>query len=344
MLRAVHERPLFSHMLKVHVESFGYQDQPILKDISFEVAKGEHLALMGESGSGKSTLLKIIYGLLHVENGSVFWGGTEALGPNFNLVPGEPYMKYLAQDFDLMPFISVEENIGQFLSVFERETHQERIDELLALIEMENYAQTMVKHLSGGQQQRVALARVLAQEPEILLLDEPFGHIDNFKRNSLRRNLFLYLKNKGITVLTASHDPNDVLPFAKRTIILEKGRLIADQKTKKLYNTPPNYYTASLFGEVNQVPIKLLKSYAEIDRSVLVYPHEFQVSKSSGLKVEVLHSFFKGSHYLNEGKTEEGNMLFFDSDKKQPIGQSVYLNVSLKTINRRLQVGQAANT
>lgn len=331
-------------MLKVRIDSFGYQDQPILEDITFEVAQGEHLALMGESGSGKSTLLKIIYGLLHLENGSIFWGETEALGPNFNLVPGEPYMKYLAQDFDLMPFISVEENIGQFLSVFERETHQERIQELLTLIEMENFAKTKVQFLSGGQQQRVALARVLAQEPEILLLDEPFGHIDNFKRNTLRRNLFLYLEKKGITVLTASHDPNDVLPFAKRTLIMEKGRIIADQKTKKLYNTPPNYYTASLFGEVNQVPIKLLKSYAEIDKSVLVYPHEFMVSTSSGLKVEVLHSFFKGSHYLNEGTTEDGTILFFNSDKKQPIGKAVYLNVSLKTINRRLQVGQGSNT
>jgi len=299
---------------------------------------------MGESGSGKSTLLKIIYGLLHVEDGSIFWGETEALGPNFNLVPGEPYMKYLAQDFDLMPYITVEENIGQFLSVFERETHQQRIDELLQLIEMKDFAKTKVQFLSGGQQQRVALARVLAQEPEVLLLDEPFGHIDNFKRNSLRRNLFLYLKEKNITVLTASHDPNDVLPFAKRTVVLEKGKLIADQKTKKLYNTPPNYYTASLFGEVNQVPIKLLKSYAEIDKTVLVYPHEFQISKSSGLKVEVLHSFFKGSHYLNEGKTEEGNVLFFNSEEKQILGKSVYLNVSLKTINRRLRIGQTANT
>lgn len=330
-------------MLKVQVTSFGYNDQTILKDINFEVAKGEHLALMGESGSGKSTLLKIIYGLLHVEEGSIFWGETEALGPNFNLVPGEPYMKYLAQDFDLMPFISVEENIGQFLSVFERDNHPERIAELLELIEMEEFAKTKVQFLSGGQQQRVALARVLAQEPEILLLDEPFGHIDNFKRNSLRRNLFLYLEKKGITVLTASHDPNDVLPFAKRTLIMEKGQIIADQKTKKLYRTPPNYYTASLFGEVNQVPIKLLKSYAEIDRSVLVYPHEFQISKTSGLKVEVVHSFFKGSHFLNEGKTEEGITLFFNSEDKQIAGKNVFLNVSLKTINKRLQVGQGSN-
>lgn len=325
-------------MLKVHIPSFQYKSRPILEDISFEVAPGEHVALMGESGSGKSTLLKIIYGILHVEDGSIFWSEKQALGPNFNLVPGEPYMKYLSQDFDLMPFTTVEENIGQHLSVFERETHQERIDELLTLIELKAYAKTKVKNLSGGQQQRVALARVLAQEPEVLLLDEPFGHIDNFKRGSLRKNLFLHLKAKGITVLTASHDPSDVLPFAQRTLILEKGKVIANQKTKKLYNNPPNHYTASLFGEVSQVPIKLLKSYSQLDRSVLVYPHEFKVSKSSGMKVELTQSFFKGSHYLNIGQAEDGSILYFNTPKKQKLGETVFLNVSLKTINRRLQV------
>lgn len=331
-------------MLKVQIDSFGYQDKTILKDILFQVSPGEHVALMGESGSGKSTLLKIIYGLLHVEYGSVFWGDTEALGPNFNLVPGEPYMKYLAQDFDLMPFISVEENIGQFLSVFERETHEERINELLDLIDMKPFAKTKVKHLSGGQQQRVALARVLAQEPEILLLDEPFGHIDNFKRNTLRRKLFLYLKKQGVTVLTASHDPSDVLPFAECTLILDKGEIIANERTQELYKNPPCYYTASLFGQVNEVPMKLLKSYSEIDKSVLVYPHEFKFSDSSGLRVEVIHSFFQGNHYLNESSAEDGTPIFFKSEKEQEKGTIIFLNVSLNTINKRLQVGQKTNT
>ncbi|UII77722.1 ABC transporter ATP-binding protein [Flagellimonas sp. HMM57] len=331
-------------MLKVHIDSFGYQDQTILEDISFTVAKGEHLALMGESGSGKSTLLKVIYGLLHLENGTVFWGENQALGPNFNLIPGESYMKYLSQDFDLMPFISVAENIGQHLSVFEQETHEQRIQELLELIELEAYAETKVKNLSGGQQQRVALARVLAQEPEVLLLDEPFGHIDNFKRNSLRRKLFPYLKKKGITLLTASHDPNDVLPYAEQTLVLEQGKMVAHQKTKKLYKSPPNYYTASLFGEVNSIPIKLLKAYAEIDKSVLIYPNELQVSDTTGLKVKVTNTYFKGSHYLNEAEANGDTVLYFNTQKRLKLGDTVFLNVSLETINKRLQVEQRTIT
>ncbi len=327
-------------MLKVQVESFGYESHPILKGVSFEVPKGKHLAIMGESGSGKSTLLKIIYGLLHVEHGTVFWGNEQILGPNFNLVPGEQYMKYLSQDFDLMPFTTVSENIAQHLSVFEQETHQERISELLRLIEMEHFADVKVKNLSGGQQQRVALARVLAEEPEVLLLDEPFGHIDNFKRNSLRRNLFQHLKETAITIITASHDPNDVLPFADTTLIIKNGEIVAHEDTDELFANPPDYYTASLFGEVNEVPISLLKSYAAIDKSVLVYPHEFKVSDISGVAVQVVHSYFKGSHYLNKGRAADETLLYFNTPNELKIGDTIFLNVSLDTINSRLHSGE----
>ena len=145
-------------------------------------------------------------------------------------------------------------------------------------------------------------------------------------------------------MLTASHDPSDVLPFAERTLILQQGRVIADQNTQDLYKNPPDYYTASLFGQVNQIPMKLLKSYSEIERSILVYPHEFKFSDSSGLKVAVMNSFFKGTHYLNEGMAEDGTLVFFNSEKEQEKGTTIFLNVSLNTINKRLQVGQKANT
>ncbi|WP_313790916.1 ABC transporter ATP-binding protein [Flagellimonas allohymeniacidonis] len=308
-----------------------------MEDISFQVEKGEYIALMGESGSGKSTVLKIIYGLLHMEKGSIFWQDKQALGPNFNLVPGESYMKFLSQDFDLMPFTTVEENIAEHLSVFTRESHDTRVAELLQLIGLEAYAKTKVKNLSGGQQQRVALAKVLAQEPEVLLLDEPFGHIDNFKRNILRRNLFAYLKEKGITVVTASHDPNDVLPYADRMLVLKDGRAIAHNTTRELFENPPDYYVASLFGEVNQVPIQLLKAYAPMDKLVLIYPHEFKFSDASGLKVEVVNSYYKGTHFLNEGTTETGFSIYFNSPTPLSLGNIVFLNIPLEKVNLRLR-------
>lgn len=324
-------------MLKISQVSFSYDKLPVLKDINFTVNKGEHISIIGESGCGKSTLLKIIYGILHLEEGTVFWNETQVMGPNYNLVPGEPYMKYLSQDFDLMPYTTVEENVSQYLSVFEPEKLKERTQELLELIELVPFAKTKIKNLSGGQQQRVALARVLAQEPELLLLDEPFSHIDNFKKTNLRRNLFNYIKERGISVLTATHDQNDILPFSNRSIVLKDHEIIANQRTQDLYEQPKNIYVASLFGEASLIPIQLIKPYAEVDTSILVYPHEFKVSPVSGLKAWVKQSFFKGSHYLIMGMINEKDVVYFNSEKPLDVETEVFLNVSIETINLRIK-------
>ena len=322
-------------MLQVENVSFTYTKNTVLSDISFKVEKGEHIAIIGESGCGKSTLLKIIYGLLHIEQGTVFWKENQVMGPMYNLVPGEPYMKYLSQDFDLMPFISVGENISQYLSFFDPEETKKRTYELLEMIDMVDYDKTKVKDLSGGQQQCVALARVLAQEPEVLLLDEPFSHIDNFKKNSLRRNLFDYLKKQGITCLTATHDHHDVLPFSDRTIVLKDQHIITDEATLVLYKNPKSLYIASLFGEANLIPIHIVKSYADTKRKIIVYAHEFKVSNKSGLKVIVKKSYPMGSHFLIVGSTN-GQDIYFNSPEPLKPEKEVYLNVAIETINLRL--------
>lgn len=207
-------------MLKVDNISFSYQEKPTVNSLSFTLEKGKNLAVIGESGCGKSTLLKLIYGLYDLDEGQVFWNESEVLGPKFHLIPGMDFMKYLAQDFDLMPFITVAENVGKYLSNIYPEQKKQRIAELLEIVEMSDYANIKAKNLSGGQMQRVALARVLALEPEVLLLDEPFSHIDNFRKNSLRRKLFGYLKEKQITTIFATHDSSDVLSFADEVLVL----------------------------------------------------------------------------------------------------------------------------
>ncbi|MRX63098.1 ABC transporter ATP-binding protein [Maribacter luteus] len=324
-------------MLHVDHVSFRYNNSPVLEDINLKIEKGEHVSIIGESGCGKSTLLKIIYGLLHVEVGALFWNDTQILGPNFNLVPGEPYMKYLSQDFDLMPFITVEENVSQFLSVFEPEKLKERTQELLEMIELTDFAKVKVKNLSGGQQQRVALARVLAQRPEVLLLDEPFSHIDNFRKNGLRRNLFGYLKKKGVTVITATHDHNDMLPFADTVVVLKNGKVIAKDSPKNLFEHPKDLYIAGLFGEANKIPINIIKSYADTQREIIVYAHEFKVSQKSGLEVEVVRSYFKGGYFMIEG-VYEGLPIFFNHETALDSHKKVFLNVSIETINQRLNL------
>lgn len=324
-------------MLKVANVSYAYDKGHVLKNISLEIPRGEHVALIGESGCGKSTLLKIMYGLLDLEEGAVLWNEEAVLGPAYNLVPGAPFMKYLSQDFDLMPFISVAENIAQYLSVFYPKELQERTTALLEMIELTAFAHTKVKTLSGGQQQRVALARVLAQKPEVLLLDEPFGHIDNFLKNSLRRNIFKYTKENEITCIVATHDHNDVLPFMDRMIVLRDTGIIADGRPMELYRNPKNLYVASLFGEANRISMSQLKSYAQSDKSIIVYAHELRVSDNSGLAVTVTESYPMGNYYLNLGTMENGEWIYFQHPTVLPKGKEIYLNISLETINQRIR-------
>jgi len=297
-------------MLVVKNISFAYHKTPILKNINFTIESRKHVALIGASGCGKSTLLKIIYGLLDANEGAIFWNNKQVLGPLFNLVPGEENMKYLSQGYDLQKYRTVSENIGQHLSRFEPELKQGRTNELLQIVEMEDYANTKVEHLSGGQMQRVALARVLAKKPELLLLDEPFGNIDNFRRSALRRNLYAYLTRNKITSITATHDKTDILSFTDDTIVMEQGQLLTKKPTLDIYRNPDNYYVASLFGEVSNIPLQAINDTGQ-KGNVLVYPHQIEINDSSKLKARVKNSYFYGSYYLIEGVFKE-NIIFME--------------------------------
>jgi ABC-type Fe3+/spermidine/putrescine transport system ATPase subunit len=298
-------------MLAVKNISFGYTDKTILHNLDFIVKKGQNIAVIGESGCGKSTLLKVIYGLYDLNDGEINYKGEPVTGPKHNLIPGMPYMKYLAQDFDLMPFVTAAENVGSFLSNFYPEQKQQRILELLTIVEMDKFADVKAKFLSGGQQQRIALAKVLALEPEVLLLDEPFSHIDNFRKNALRRNLFSYLKQKGITVIVASHDSTDALSFADETIVLKDGRMIDKAPSKEIYYNPKDKYTASLFGEVNEIKLELLTLTQKPDETVLIYPQQLKVTEGGPLKVIVKQCYFKGSRYLVKAALNR-QVIFFE--------------------------------
>lgn len=300
-------------MLSVEQLSFSYlKNTPILKNLSFKVPQGTHVSIIGESGCGKSTLLKLLYGLHDADEGEIFWNDEQILGPSHNLVPGFERMKYVAQDFDLMPYTTVSENIGTHLSNFYPEKKEQRINELLNMVEMTAFADVKAKLLSGGQQQRVALAKALAREPEVLLLDEPFSHIDNFRKNALRRNLFSYLKKENITCIVATHDRTDALSFADMTIVLKDGKLITQSDSKELYKNPPNKYVASLFGEVNELPSDLFPEIETENKTLLIYPHQLKISETSTFKVTVRKSYFKGSHYLVLAKHKD-TIVFFES-------------------------------
>lgn len=304
-------------MLHIKNITFSYSTTEVLKNISFALKAGEHLSIIGESGSGKSTLLKLIYGEFDLHKGHIFWKDTEILGPKYNLVVGYDFMKYVAQEFDLMPFITVEENIGKYLSNFFPEEKKERTKELLTVVELSDFAKTKVKNLSGGQKQRVALARALAKQPEILLLDEPFSHIDNFKKQSLRRKVFNYLKEKNIACIVATHDKEDVLGYANQMLVLHNTKIIANNTPEQLYKHPKTPLIASFFGEFN-----MLKN------NTIVYAHQLKVVEKSEMEVIVKQSYFKGQNYLVEAGFE-GETIFFEHPKAMEKNSQIYLTIAL---------------
>lgn len=322
-------------MLKLKNVSFGYTDNLVLKNISLKVKKGEHVSLIGESGCGKSTLLQLIYGLHHT-NGMVSWKDEILKGPNHNLVPGEPFIKYLAQDFDLMPPLTVAENVGKHLSNAYPIKKKRRVNELLDVVEMLDLTNEKAGNLSGGQQQRVALARALAKEPELLLLDEPFSHIDHFRKNNLRRRLFSYLKTNKVTCIIATHDSTDALSFADETFVLKNGKIHAHDSPESLYQNPPNKYVASLFGDVNEVILSSLSTDEKSRKKILLYPHEIKMNQSANLKVKVIASYFKGGNYLIKSKLKNQS-LYFENDFELKEGSIVGITIDEHLIKSRIR-------
>lgn len=307
-------------MLIVKNISYRYDEKEVLHNISFQLKKGEHLSVIGTSGSGKSTLLKAIYGLIDTHQGEISLDGKRLLGPAYNILPGHSAMKYLAQDFQLMPYISVSENVGNFISNLDMNYKKQRIEELLTMMGLLQYAHQKPLYLSGGEQQRTALAMALAKEPQVLLLDEPFSHIDSHLKNPLRRKLFNYLKEQEITTIVATHENNEALSYADSILVLEKGQQVALDTPSALYQNPPSHYVASLFGEVNALQMR--------QRSIIAYPHQLQVVESSDYACQVVKCYYQGNNYLCECRYQE-QYIYITTQQAYSQGSILYFDTAL---------------
>ncbi|MEM0517489.1 MULTISPECIES: ABC transporter ATP-binding protein [Aequorivita] len=301
-------------MLKVEIDSFSYSERTILTNIYFTLKPGEHLSILGESGCGKSTVLHLIYGLLHLEFGSIFYNGKKLLGPTKTLIPGETFMKLVAQEFNIMPFTTVAENLASHLSGLNQEKDTQRINTLLEVVEMEAFKNTLVKNLSGGQKQRVALAKALANKPEILLLDEPFSNIDTFRKNKLQRKIYNYLKEKQISCITATHESDEALAYSDQILMLKDGSNEMLGTPEFIYNNVKTEYQAGFFGEANILPKKLFCK-TKTDETIVVFPHQLNISdKKTKLEVSIIQSYFKGDHYLIESHWNAQTIFFNHRD------------------------------
>ena len=234
----------------------------VLENITFDVAEGEVLVLLGASGSGKTTILRIIAGLEQPLKGRVILHGRDVT----DLPARERGVGVIFQNYALFPKMNVEKNIGYGLRIRKRRRREirEAVDELVKLVQLEPHRKKYPSQLSGGQQQRVAIARTLAYKPEVLLFDEPFGALDTQTRSRLRREIRALLKKVKVPSIFITHDQEEALELGDRVAVLNQGHIEQIGSPYEIYNHPATEYVAAFLGAANILEGVVRRDWVEV--------------------------------------------------------------------------------
>jgi iron(III) transport system ATP-binding protein len=222
-------------------------------DFSLTVHRGELLTLLGPSGCGKTTTLRMIAGLVEPTRGTVRIGDEVVAGENTFVPPEDRDVGLVFQDFALFPHLTVAENVTFGIDGWSADEREQRLQELLDLVDLTDHRDKHPEALSGGQQQRVALARSLAPEPDVLLLDEPFSNLDVRLRIEMREEVRGILKEAGVTAVSVTHDQEEALSISDRVAIMNDGRLEQVGKPELVFENPESRFVASFLGRASFV-------------------------------------------------------------------------------------------
>ncbi|HXY05694.1 MAG TPA: ABC transporter ATP-binding protein [Burkholderiaceae bacterium] len=238
-----------AHFLRVERLTKRFGEVAAVDDVTISIAKGEIFALLGSSGCGKSTLLRMLAGFETPTGGSIYLQGEEISG----LRPFERPINMMFQSYALFPHLSVWENVAFGLKRHAQKRDQiaAQVERMLALVQLKPFAQRKPHQLSGGQQQRVALARSLALEPRLLLLDEPLGALDRKLRAQTQFELHSIIKKVGVTCVLVTHDQEEAMTMADRIAVMSAGRLVQVGAPREIYETPNTRFVADFIGTVN---------------------------------------------------------------------------------------------
>lgn len=305
-------------------------DVRAVRSVSLTLEPGRIVALVGASGSGKSTLLNLLAGLADADAGAVTLNGERVPGPAEVLIAGHPAIRLVHQEYQLMPNVSIRENIAYALRFFEASYRAYRVDELLRLCRLTEVQDRLPRQVSGGEKQRTAIARAIADTPAVLLLDEPFSHLDLPNRLLVREVLFELIRAQQTACLFVTHDATDALSLADRIGILRDGRLIQLDDPETVYWQPKTAYVARLTGRVNilrarQLPeLGLPASGGSPEQRFAIRPEQLQLD-SAGVPGLVRARYFLGASY------------------ELDVTLSRYLTLHVLTNRRDLQVGDTVH-
>ena len=272
-----------------------------LDNINLDIPTGELVALLGPSGCGKTTLLRIIAGMESADGGEVLFSGAEAT----HLHARERNVGFVFQHYALFSHMTVFENVAFGLRVKPRKERpsdadiKRRVMELLSLVQLDWLADRYPSQLSGGQRQRIALARALAVEPKVLLLDEPFGALDTKVRKELRRWLRRLHDDMHISSVFVTHDQEEALEVADRVVVMNHGKIEQIGSPDEVYSHPATPFVYQFLGNVNVFHSRLHGGFAEVERSesvdkatAFVRPHDIDIAHQpmpDGLQASVQH-------------------------------------------------------
>lgn len=238
----------------LHCERLGYRvgASAILDRVDLTLEGGQIAALLGPSGSGKTSLLRSIMGLVVPDDGCVRYGERELTRDGRLLVrPEQRPFAFLFQHFTLFPHLDVKRNILVGIAHLSAAERRARLERLTVLLAIEHLIGRQIHDLSGGEQQRVALARTLAMEPELLLLDEPFSNLDALTRTALAREVKRLIRERGMSAVLATHDQEEAFFFADRMLVLDRGRVVADDTPRAIYERPASAWLARFTGDAH---------------------------------------------------------------------------------------------
>lgn len=316
-----------------------FDNQPVLSGISFQQTPGEILALLGPSGSGKTTLLEIIAGLIEPDSGDCFWDGKSLLG----IPPHQRSFGLMFQEYVLFPHKNVRDNVafGLKMAGEKPEISSARVRETLKLVGLEGFENRDISTLSGGEQQRVALARSLAPEPKLVMLDEPLGALDRTIRERLVGDLRRILKGARQTALYVTHDQEEAFSISDRVVILGDGKAAQIGTPQEIYYHPASPYVARFLGMDNFLEGKARKNALgsvvktslgewqtsqdwQGDGSVLLRPDRIQILAEATdslpcLEGAVLSSRFSGSDLQIDLDIDQIRIQFTTAESRIPV-------------------------
>jgi sulfate/thiosulfate transport system ATP-binding protein len=302
-----------------------FGDFTALENVTLDVPKGSLTALLGPSGSGKSTLLRIVAGLESADEGTISINENDVTGAR----PQDRAIGFVFQHYAPFAHMTVRNNVAFGLKIRKRpkEEVRARVDELLKLVGLTTWSEQRPSQLSGGQRQRMALARALAVEPEVLLLDEPFGALDATVRTELRQWLRRLHDDRGVTTVLVTHDQEEAMDVADRIAVMHDGRIEQVGSPREVYDAPANDFVMSFLGPISQLDGKLVRPH---DVSVSLEPGpdalEARVSRvvHLGFEVRIELDMPDGSHaraQLTRAQTadlglEQGDVVYVRPPKK----------------------------